>query len=274
MQTEAVDLNDRAHESLENGDADGAIYLAREAVRRDPWLWQPVHTLALSFDRLRRYDAAVACYRQTLSLFPGHPDARCQLIGEMVRDGRAQEAEAESYELLRRAPADCNAWCNLGLALRHQRRTAEAIQAYRTGLQFAPADARLHWNLSLALLAEGHFEEGWREYEWRFAAGITPPSPRDEPLWQGQPLNGKSILLETEQGLGDTIQFLRYAPWLEQQGALVFVDCQLRLRRLCRRWIAQDPVDYDFRAPLMSLPLIANGFVPGYDSYLDAPAAG
>ena len=273
MQAEAIDLNNRAREYLDQGDADSAIYLAREAVRRDPALWEPVHTLALSFDRMRRYDAAAACFRQTLSLFPEHPDVHLQLIAALVLEGRAQEAETESYQLLRRTPADCNVWCNLGLVLRQQRRMEEAIAAYRTGLQFAPSDARLHWNLSLALLASGRFDEGWREYEWRVAAGISAPSPRDEPLWQGEPLKGKSILLESEQGLGDTIQFLRYAPWLEQQGARVVVDCQLRLRALFRRWIAQEPIDYDYRAPLMSLPLICNGFVPSYDAYMEAPAA-
>ena len=273
MQAGALKFNNRACELLDRGDAEQAIRLAREAVRLDPALWQPVHTMAAAFDRLQRYDAALACYRQTLAMYPPHPDARSQLIAALIREGRAEEAEAESRELLRGHPADFNALCNLGLALRQQRRTAEAIAAYRKGLAIADGDARLHWNLSLALLAAGRFEEGWREYEWRVAAGISPPSLRDEPLWQGEPLEGKSILLETEQGLGDTIQFLRYAPWLERQGARVFVDCQLRLRPLCRRWIAQSATDYDFRAPLMSLPLITHGVIPDSMPYLAAPAA-
>ena len=270
MQNDAVSFSNNACEALDRGETEPAICLAREAVRRDPALWQPVHTLALAFDRLQRYDAAIACYRQTLALCPAHPQARVQLTAALVHEGRAGEAEAESLDLLRRAASDSGAWCNLGLALRQQCRTEEAIAAYRTGLRIVPDDARLHWNLSLALLALGRFEEGWREYEWRVAAGITPPSLRDEPLWRGEPLQGKSILLETEQGLGDTIQFLRYAPWLERQGARVFVDCQLRLRPLCRRWIAQAAIDYDYRVPLMSLPLITNGVLPDSFPYLEA----
>jgi len=271
-QDDAVSLNNRACELLNGGAPEQAIFLAREAVRRDPVMWQPVHTMALSFDRLQQYGLAITCYRQTLALCAEHPEARRQLISALVREGHSEEAETESLELLRLAPADFNTWCNLGLALRQQRRTAEAIAAYRSGLAIAPSDARLHWNLALALLSSGQFEEGWREYEWRVAADITPPSPRHEPLWQGEPLDGKSILLETEQGLGDTIQFLRYAPWLERQGARVVVDCQLRLRPLCSRWIAREALDYDYRAPLMSLPLITHGIIPDGVPYLNAPA--
>ena len=269
MQNDAVSFSNNACEALDRGETEPAIRFAREAVRHDPSMWQPVHTLALAFDRLQRYDSAIACYRQTLALYPAHPHAHSQTIAALVHEGRSGEAEAEAHELLRCAPSDSGAWCNLGLALRQQCRTEEAIAAYRTGLRIAPDDARLHWNLSLALLALGRFEEGWREYEWRAAAGITAPSLRDEPLWQGEPLEGKSILLETEQGLGDTIQFLRYAPWLEKQGARVFVDCQLRLRPLCRRWIAQAAIDYDYRVPLMSLPPITNGVIPDSGPYLE-----
>ncbi len=273
MQDSALSYNNRACELLDRGEAEQAIRAAREAIRLEPAMWQPVHTMASSFERLQRFDAAIACYRQTLALCPHHPDARAQLIAALVREGRSEEAETESYERLRSAPEDISVLCNLGLALRQQRRTAEAIALFQKGLAIAPSDARLHWNLSLALLAAGRFEEGWREYEWRVAAGISPPSLRDEPLWRGEPLEGKSILLETEQGLGDTLQFLRYAPWLERQGARVFVDCQLRLRPLCRRWIAKVAMDYDYRAPLMSLPLITHGVIPDDVPYLDAPSA-
>jgi len=273
MQVDATNVERSARQALDQGDPERAVFLAREAVRHAPGMWQPVHTLALSFEKLQRYDVAAVCFRQTLQLCPGHPDAHVQLMGALLREGRALDAEAEAYQRLRQHPYCTGTWCNLGLALRQQRRTAEAIAAYRTGLQHAPQDASLHWNLSLALLAAGEFKEGWREFEWRVAAGISPATMRDEPLWQGEPLEGKSLLLETEQGLGDTIQFLRYAPWLEQQGARVVVDCQLRLRPLCGRWLAQEPIDYDFRAPLMSLPLLTGGVVPCYDSYLEARAA-
>ena len=92
-------------------------------------------------------------------------------------------------------------------------------------------------------------------------------------MWQGEQLAGKSILIETEQGLGDTIQFLRYAPWLERQGARVIVDCQLRLRPLCGKWIAQTEMEFDYRVPLMSLPLKTGGFVPEEFPYLRAQTA-
>jgi Flp pilus assembly protein TadD len=273
MQTDAINCNNRACDLLAGGEPEQAIRFAREAVRSDPAMWQPVHTMAASLDRLQRYDAAIACYRQTLALCPRHPAARSQLIAALVRVGRSEEAEGEAYEALRNVPADIAVWCNLGLALRQQRRTGEAIALFQKGLALAPGDARLHWNLSLALLAAGRFDEGWREYEWRVAAGIAPPSLRDESLWRGEPLAGKAILLETEQGLGDTIQFLRYAPWLEKQDTRVFVDCQLRLRPLCRRWLAQEAIYYDYRAPLMSLPMLANGVIPDEAPYLDAPPA-
>ena len=106
MQNDAVSFSNNACEALDRGETEPAICLAREAVRRDPALWQPVHTLALAFDRLQRYDAAIACYRQTLALCPAHPQARVQLTAALVHEGRAGEAETESRELLRRAPSD------------------------------------------------------------------------------------------------------------------------------------------------------------------------
>ncbi len=271
MQDDAISYNNLASRLLEEGDARRAAFAAREAIRRDSSMWQPVHTMAVALEKMENFPSAAACFRQTLTLHPNHPLAQNQLICALIRAGKSEEAVGECKSHLRAGPGDPNGWCNLGLALRQQCRYHEAIEAYRTGLRLAPDDARLHWNLSIALLATGQFEEGWREYEWRVAAGIAPPTLRDEPMWRGEPLAGKSILLESEQGLGDTIQFLRYAPWFEQQGARVFIDCQLRLRNLFRRWIPTEAQDYDFRAPMMSLPLITQGLIPTGNPYLQAP---
>src|SRR5205807_4728934 len=70
------------------------------------------------------------------------------------------------------------------------------------------------------------FERGWDEFEWRWRRSGFPPRPFPQPLWDGGPLEGRTILLHAEQGLGDTLQFIRYAPLVKERGGWVIVECQ------------------------------------------------
>ena len=123
----------------------------------------------------------------------------------------------------------------VGNALASLTRAAEAIAAYNKAIELDPETPEVRWNRSLTFLQVGNFEEGWREYEWRWKTAKFTSKPRnfDKPLWLGDvPLEGKVILIHAEQGFGDSIQFARYIPMVSALGAQVIVEVQPPLTRL------------------------------------------
>src|SRR5262249_33278067 len=135
-------------------------------------------------------------------------------------------------EALRLAPQHVEAHSNLANAWKDQGRLAAALAGYQTALWLKPDDPSTHWNRALALLQGGNFEEGWPEYEWRWRRKRDRVWPFPGPMWDGSPLAGRTILLWGEQGLGDSIQFVRYAPLVAQAAARVLLICPSPLVRL------------------------------------------
>jgi tetratricopeptide (TPR) repeat protein len=163
-------------------------------------------------------------------------------------------------------------------------RLADAAAVYRRIVEADPGHARAHVMLALALLAEGRYEEGWREFEWRIDAAFRAARAMDKlPLWDGRPLAGRRILLHAEQGFGDNIQFVRYAPLVAARGGRVVVFCLKELKRLFASVAGavevlgegDDVRDVRFQAPFMSLPRIfgtAVDTIPRTVPYLRAEA--
>src|SRR5206468_2207445 len=139
--------------------------------------------------------------------------------------GRFAEAEQAFQEALRLNPHHAEAHSNLGSAFKEQGRLQEALTSYDLAVCYEPNTPSFHWNRSLTLLQKGDFEEGWREYEWRWKRPQTPPRKFRQPPWDGGDLTGRTILLWMEQGLGDMIQFIRYASLVKERGGNVVVEC-------------------------------------------------
>jgi hypothetical protein len=141
----------------------------------------------------------------------------------------------------------------------------EALSVCQRAIQLRPDHAGAHWNKSLVLLLKGDFAQGWAEYEWRWQSKDFRSPRRDfpQPQWRGEDPSGRTILLHAEQGFGDTIQFIRYAPLLAGRGARVIVECQPELQRLLggvegiQHLTARgEPLPpFDLHTPLLSLPL-------------------
>ncbi|HEV3105781.1 MAG TPA: tetratricopeptide repeat-containing glycosyltransferase family protein, partial [Trinickia sp.] len=233
---------------------------------------------------LGRPEDALASCDHALALRPNYAEAWSNRGNALSDLNRPLEA-LESYEralAVSRELAD--AWNNRGLAFIDLNRHADALASYDHALALAPDAAETHWNRSLCLLQMGKLEEGWAEYEWRWERKRIKAGERafNEPLWRGETsLAGKTILLHAEQGLGDTLQFCRYAADVARLGAHVILEVQPELTRLLARLegVAQlveagQPLpEFDCHCPLLTLPLALGtrtATIPGTAPYLFA----
>jgi tetratricopeptide (TPR) repeat protein len=208
-------------------------------------------------------DEALAAYRKALDLDPGLAQAN-QNYASIVRDTGVLERAADSYRRQTLAnPRDALGFNDLGNTLRELGRHEEALAAYAQAIAIDPELAEAHFSRAFVLLLRGDYAEGWREYEWRWRLpAFNAPALRfAQPFWDGAPTNG-TILLHAEQGLGDTLQFARYASLVAARCASVVLECQAELRLLMAgvpgvaRVVARgEPLpEFEAHAPLMSLP--------------------
>lgn len=231
----------------------------------------------------RAADALASC-DHALALQPGYPDAwsnRGNALSDLNRPHEARESYQRALEL---APAFADAWNNLGLTQVDLNEHAQALHSYERALTVNPAAAETHWNRSLCLLQLGQLEAGWAEYEWRWERSRIKASRRTfaQPLWLGNfSIDGKTILLHAEQGLGDTLQFCRYAKTVSKLGAKVVLEVPRELMRLMSTLDGVNQLieaghalpPFDCHCPLLSLPLACKtdlASIPSKTPYLFA----
>jgi tetratricopeptide (TPR) repeat protein len=242
-----------------------AIYLRMLSPGSDgPGQAEASCNLGILFRQQGRLKEAVARFRRALQLRPDYPEAHNNLGLTFNDQGDASSAVTCYERTLRLQPDNPLARSNLGVALQGLGRVAEAALAYRQALARQPDQAGTHYNLALALLAQGDYEEGWREHEWLWRGAVEILTPRHFacPRWEGEELTGKTILLYAEQGLGDALQFARYASEIAALGGRVLLEVHPPLKRLLQTvpGIAQclavgEPLpDFDFFLPLMAAP--------------------
>jgi tetratricopeptide (TPR) repeat protein len=270
---------------------------------------------------LERYDDALASYQRALALNPGAPEGLYNRAIALLDLNRAEEALADCEAALTQRPDWADAWSNRGNALRRLKRLDEAVASHDRALGLAPDAFDSHYNRALALqdlkrldeaiagydraialkpaavdppmtratalLMKGDFAQGWAAYEvrWRRPGLVRIKRDFRQPLWLGKPpLDGKTILLHAEQGLGDTLHFARYVPLLAARGARAVLEVQAPLTGLMRTLegaaivIARgDPLPaFDHHAPLLSLPLALGTTletIPAPAAYLHADPA-
>jgi tetratricopeptide (TPR) repeat protein len=255
---------------FKGGDYPGALACADRAIALRNRFGEAHSNRGNALGRLGRQAEALEAFEAALAILPGDAEVLVN-IGNVLRDlGQA----GASVEHLDRAiaidPGIVDAHYNRGNALQDLGRHAEAIDSYDAALKVDPNHVEAHWNRSLCNLLLGDFEAGWLEYEWRWRRPNAESRPRSFPcpLWLGrEDLTGKSILLHCEQGLGDCIQFIRYAPVVARLGARVILEAFEPLVGLFGsvEGIADviprgAPIPaVDFHCPLMSLPLALGG---------------
>ena len=215
---------------------------------------------------LRRHDHAGVCFDRALAANPDYVNARCGRGKTLLALHRAAEALADFEQAGALRPQSAEPLFMAGVALMDLGRSHAALARFEQAITLDPGNAAAHWNYSLCLLLLGDFTAGWREYEWRWRWDKFTSRQRGftQPLWLGQePLAGKTLLLHAEQGLGDTLQFCRFAPALAAQGADVVLEVDKPLQSLLgtlpgvRQTIAAGDSlpEFDLHCPLLSLPL-------------------
>ncbi|RKT27665.1 tetratricopeptide repeat protein [Paraburkholderia sp. RAU2J] len=229
---------------------------------------------------------ALADLDHALALRPDYAAAWSNRGNVLTDMNRPQEAEHSYRRALELAPAFVDAWNNLGLAQTDLDQHAQALSSYERALALDPESVETRWNQSLCLLRMGRFEAGWRQYESRWERSRIKAARRGfaQPLWLGDfPLDGKTILLHAEQGLGDTLQFCRYAALVSKLGAKVVLEVPSSLMRLMTTLDgvgqlveAGRPLPtFDCHCPLLSLPLAFRtdeASIPAFTPYLFADA--
>jgi tetratricopeptide (TPR) repeat protein len=232
----------------------------------DPKCVQAHNNLGAALHDLGRLDEAAAMHRHTLALDPGHVQAHINLGVALEKQGDLAGARAAYVQALALQPSNtlshATALSNLGIVLEQEGQHEAALAMHERAAAVAPNSAKVRFNLAVNLLRTNDLAAGWDEYEWRWKGGVPtlkmPDIPR--PMWNGTPLNGRTLLVHAEQGLGDTLQFARYLDPLMRMGGHVMLVAPGALTRVLRsikgvtlRDSGENLPPFDVHIPLMSV---------------------
>ena len=253
-----------------------------KAIAINPHYHEAYSNRGNTLKELKRFDEALASFDKAISLKPDYHEAysnRGVLLQELKH---FDESLANFDKAISLKPDYHEAYSNRGILLEDMRQLEEALASYDKAISLKPDFAEAYWNKSLTLLLSGNFNLGWQLYEWRWKKDdfTSPGRNFTQPLWLGnESISGKTILLHSEQGLGDTIHFCRYVPLVAELGAQIILEVEPSLFGLLnslpgssRLVIKGSPLpEFDYHCPLMSLPLAFKtrlNTIPGTLPYL------
>jgi tetratricopeptide (TPR) repeat protein len=263
---------------------DDALTSFDRALALRPDLVEALTNRGNALNGLKRYAGALASYDRAIVCQPTHAGAHYNRGTTLHEMRRYDEALASYDRAIALQPDYPEAFSNRGATLWELKRHDEALASYDHAIALQPEFPEAHWNAASLRLLTGDFDRGWAEYEWRWKYRTMALAKRNfaQPLWRGEPIERKTILLHSEQGLGDTIQFCRYVPLVAERGARVILEVDKRLRELMSSLNGAAQVmsagdvlpEFDLHCPLLSLPRAFHTLletVPSHTPYLHAP---
>ena len=216
---------------------DDAIEAYQQAIQIQPNQGEAYYNLGNALHRQEKLEEAIEAYQQAIRIQPNYADAYNNL-GVVLIDHEKLEESVQIYQkTLEIQPNYADAYNNLGNALREQGKLEESIRIFQKATYIQPNHAEAHNNLAMTLLLKGDFKNGWKQYEWRRQCDNFPFEKRDfsQPFWEGTDPKAKSILVWTEQGIGDEIMFSSILPDLLNRNANVIVESDTRMVSLFQR---------------------------------------
>ena len=251
------------HQAGRLAEADSLYESALSRDPNDPWAQ---HYLGVLRYQHHDIEHALALLQRSVQQVPEEPEFHNNFGLALLAAGREASALAAYASALHLKPDHAGCWNNRGLARQSINDLPGAIDAFRRALSLEPEFAHAHWNLALALLANGDFAQGWSEYDWRLRLSELGKDRFDfpGPEWNGDSSVGKTILLYAEQGLGDAVQFARYATSVRNAGGTPILHCPAVLKNLLATidgvagvYAPGDELPrYDAHFPLLSLPRV------------------
>lgn len=258
-----------------------AIACYQTIIQNDPDNATAYYNLGQLSEQQGNITDAIAHYQKVIQLQPNNGAAYYNLGHLLDQQGQLDDAIACYRTLVMIDPESAKAYSYLGFALSQRGEFEQAMSCYQTALNINPDDPETHWYKAFLLLQLGNFSQGFSEFEWRWQLSGAATPQFAAPRWDGSDLAGRTLLLHTEYGFGDTIQFIRYVNQLSQQGTVI-VQCPPSLVRLLSSMsairqvipIGMELPAFDMYAPLLSLPHLLGTTlesIPGHVPYLSAP---
>ena len=310
-----------------SGRTKDAVAAYRQAITLRPEMPEAHNNLGLALQQMGEQENALAALRRAVELRPQYPRAYANMSQSLLKLDRIPEAEEACRKAIEMDPAMVDGHLNLGLVLMAQNRQHETAEIFRAVARLQPDDSKSLSNLGVAekevgnierafelqrsanavdldeptplwneahvRMLAGDFAVGWERYEARWGTGDFKTSirPWNVPVWQGEPIGNRALLLHVEQGVGDTAQFCRYVPQIcaDNPGAEVIVEVQRSMQKLLQHSFRRIPrllvlhhneiaghnlPPFDLHLPMASLPRVCGtrcDAVPEAAGYFEAP---
>jgi tetratricopeptide (TPR) repeat protein len=253
---------------FQKGDPGQAAACYHHCLELKPDTAEVLTNLGAAYQHMRQPSRAEACFAKVLEIDPRYVPAIYNLGNIRLDRGDLESAAALYRRSLSVDPGHISSMCNLGRTLHRLGLLDEALACYDRALKISPDHPETRFNRSVTLLLQGRWEEGWPDYEWRFQCHNRCqiyPHRLPRPRWQGEPFSGKTLLVHGEQGLGDSLQFVRFLPWVKRLGGRVLFETHKSLLPLFDGAAGIDGLlelsflhppaqPYDLHVPLCSLP--------------------